>query len=205
MSLYKNKYRIESTRLDVWDYSKYGYYFVTICTKDKRSYFGKAVDENISLNIIGEKVKEIWLEIRNRFTDVELDDFVIMPNHLHGIIFINRDSINRVSTNNRVSTKTPFIKNNPMYSELSLSKIIRWFKGRTTYEIHHTLQFSDFAWQPRYYEHIIRNEKSFQKILEYIHFNPLQWAVDEENPAGIKCRKLKDVPELPSNENNLIT
>ncbi len=111
MSLYKNKYRIESTRLDVWDYSKYGYYFVSICTKDMRSYFGKGVDENISLNNIGEKVKEIWLEIRNRFTDVELDEFVIMPNHLHGIIFINRDSINRVST------KTPFIKNNPMYQQ----------------------------------------------------------------------------------------
>ena len=192
MSLYKNKHRIESTRLDVWDYSKYGYYFVTICTKDKRSFFGRVIDENISLNNIGEKVKEIWLEIRNRFTDVELDEFVIMPNHFHGIIFINRDSINRVST------KKPFIKNNPMYSELSLSKIIRWFKGRTTYEIHHTLQFSDFAWQSRYYEHIIRNEKSFQKIREYIHFNPLQWAVDEENPAGIKCRKLKDEQKLPA-------
>ena len=192
MSLYKNKYRIESTRLDVWDYSKYGYYFVTICTKDKRSFFGRVIDENISLNNIGEKVKEIWLEIKNHFTDVELDEFVIMPNHFHGIIFINRDSINRVST------KKPFIKNNPMYSELSLSKIIRWFKGRTTYEIHHTLQFSDFAWQSRYYEHIIRNEKSFQKIREYIHFNPLQWAVDEENPAGIKCRKLKDEQKLPA-------
>lgn len=204
MSLYKNKYRIESTRLEVWDYSKYGYYFVTICTKDKRIYFGNAVDENISLNNVGEKVKEIWLEIRNRFTDVELDEFVIMPNHLHGIIFINRDSVGRDSIN-RVSTKAPFIKNNPMYSELSLSKIIRWFKGRTTYEIHHTLQFSDFAWQPRYYEHIIRNEKSLQKIREYIHFNPLQWAVDDENPAGTKFRKLKDVQELPSNETNLIT
>ncbi len=204
MSLYKNKYRIETTRLEVWDYSKYGYYFVTICTKDKRIYFGNAGDENILLNKVGEKVKEIWLEIRNQFTDVELDEFVIMPNHLHGIIFINRDSICRDSIN-RVSTKTPFIKNNPMYSELSLSKIIRWFKGRTTYEIHHTLQFPDFAWQPRYYEHIIHNEKSFQKIREYIHLNPLQWAVDEENPAGTKFRKLKDVQELPSNENNLIT
>ncbi len=101
MSLYKNRYRIESTRLDVWDYSKYGYYFVTICTKDKRSHFGKVVDENILLNNIGEKVKEIWLEIKNQFTDVELDEFVIMPNHLYGIIFISRDAINSVSTDNR--------------------------------------------------------------------------------------------------------
>lgn len=204
MSLYKNKYRIESTRLEVWDYSKYGYYFVTICTKNKRIYFGDVVDENTLLNNVGEKVKEIWLEIRNQFANVELDEFVIMPNHLHGIIFISRDSIGRDSIN-RVSTKEPYIKNNPMYSELSLSKIIRWFKGRTTYEIHHTLQFSDFTWQPRYYEHIIRNEKSLQKTREYIHFNPLQWAVDEENPARIKYRKLKDVQELPGNETNLIT
>ena len=199
MSLYKNKYRIESTRLDVWDYSRYGYYFITICTKEKKCFFGNTNGDKILLNILGERIKEIWNQIPLQFPDVQLDEFIIMPNHIHGIVFINRDSINRVST------KKPFIKNNPMYSELSLSKIIRWFKGRTTYEIHHTLQFSDFVWQPRYYEHIIRNEKSFQKILEYIHFNPLQWAVDEENPAGIKCRKLKDVPELPSNENNLIT
>ncbi len=150
------------------------------------------------LNKIGEAVREIWFLIPSQFEDVELNEFVIMPNHIHGIIFIKRDSINRVSTNNRVSTKKPFIKNNPMHSELSLSKIIRWFKGRTTYEIHHTLQFSDFAWQPRYYEHIIRNEKSFQKICEYIHFNPLQWEVDEENPAVIKCKKLKDEQKLPA-------
>ena len=77
-----------------------------------------------------------------------------------------------------------------------LSRIIRCFKGRTTYEIHHTLQFPDFAWQPRYYEHIIRNEKSFQKIREYIQFNPLQWAVDEENPEAMKRRRLNDFQDL---------
>lgn len=189
MSLYKNKYRIESTRLDVWDYSKYGHYFVTICTKDKLNYFGKVVDENTSLNNIGEKVKEIWLEIHTQFTDVALDEFVIMPNHLHGIIFISRDAINSVSTDKR---KTGFSGlKNPMLYKNHLSRIIRWFKGRTTNEIHHKLQFSDFAWQPRYYEHIIRNEKSFQKIREYIQFNPQQWAVDEENLEWIRDRNKK--------------
>jgi len=94
---------------------------------------------------------------------------------------------------NQVSTEKPFIKNNPMYSELSLGKIIRWFKAKTTHEIRHRLNREEFTWQPRYYEHIIRNEKSLQKIREYISLNPLQWIIDEENPNNSSSRPRKQI------------
>ena len=181
MSLYKSKYRIESTRLDVWDYSKYGYYFITICTKEKKNLFGSIVEDKVLLNGCGEIVKEIWFQIPQQFEDVELDEFVVMPNHIHGIVFISRDTNDGRDAINSVSTGFAG-KKNPMVHKIHLSRVIRWFKGRTTYEIHHKLQFSEFAWQPRFYEHIIRNEKSLQKIREYISLNPLQWTIDEENP-----------------------
>jgi len=198
MSLYKNKYRIESTRLEVWDYSKYGYYFVTICTKEKKSLLGNVVEDKVLLNECGKIIKEIWLQIPQQFENVELDEFVIMPNHIHGIIFIcknniRRDSINRVSTDNRVITKEPFIKNNPMYFELSLGKIIRWFKAKAAYEIHHHQKLKEFSWQPRFYEHIIRNEKSLQQIREYIFLNPLQWVIDDENPNNSSSHPVKQI------------
>lgn len=98
LSLYKNKYRIESTRLDVWDYSKYRYYFITVCTREKKCFFGNADEDKVLLNKFGEIVRKIWFQIPKQFDDVELDEFVIMPNHLHGIIFISRDAIHRVST-----------------------------------------------------------------------------------------------------------
>jgi REP element-mobilizing transposase RayT len=176
MSLYKNKYRVESTRFDVWDYSNNGYYFVTICTKEKTCYFGTCSDEDIQLNKFGEKTKEIWADIPNQFEDTELDEFVIMPNHVHGIIFISRDLINQIST------KKPNIKNNPMLTELSLGKIIRWFKAKTSYEICHKLNHRNFSWQSRFYEHIIRNYKELRSIREYIYNNPYKWAFDCENP-----------------------
>lgn len=196
MSLFQNKYRIETTRLDCWDYSKYGYYFVTICTKDKRKFFGDVINENVALNKIGNATQEIWQYIPQQFEDVDIDEFVIMPNHIHGIIFIRRDAIrevsNEVHTNdlgdaiNNSSTKhTGFSgSKNPMIYDIHLGKIIRWFKGRTSYEIKHRLNIKDFAWQPRYYEHIIRNQKELERICEYIYLNPLQWTIDEENPEN---------------------
>ncbi|HWP93781.1 MAG TPA: transposase [Thermodesulfobacteriota bacterium] len=133
--LYKGKYRTESTRLKEWDYSSFGHYFVTICTKNRECVFGEIAVGKMELSKIGEMVMQYWLEIPRQFHNVKLDEFVIMPNHVHGIVTIEkrndkdatncRDGINPVST----------IRQNPMLSERSLFKIIRWFKGRCTYEI----------------------------------------------------------------------
>ncbi len=84
--LYRNKYRIDSTRLKGWDYSSPGYYFITICTKDRECFFGEIIKEKMYLSEIGEIAHRYWAEIPNHFNNVVLDEFVIMPNHVHGII-----------------------------------------------------------------------------------------------------------------------
>src|SRR3970040_2590542 len=190
--LYKGKYRIESTRLEEWDYSSgsgvaikregswgtaFGDYFVTICTKNQECVSGRIADGKMVLTRIGNIVKRYWLEVPEHFQNVKLDEFVIMPNHIHGIVIIEnqhcRDAINGVSTR----------AHNPMLSGNSLSKIIRWYKGRCTFEVNKIQNTIHFAWQPRFYDHIIRNEKLLQKIREYIHNNPLKWGIDENNPG----------------------
>ena len=145
-NLYKNKYRLESIRLQNWDYSWNGHYFITICTKEKQHFFGNIENEKIILNEIGKIAEKFWLEIPNHFSDVKLDEFVIMPNHVHGILIIDKNNLNcsnvetlqcNVSTINidvklkndkcNVSTKNGF------YSKIStkpksISTIIRSYK-----------------------------------------------------------------------------
>ena len=179
MTLYKNTFRVESTRLEGYDYSQPGEYFVTICTDKHNCLFGKVIKEKVELSSVGQIAKKCWKEIHNHFYNIELDEFVIMPNHIHGIIIIcenniRRDAINRVSTGG--ITKI----NNPMLSRNSLSNIIRQYKSRVSYEIHKIQP--DFAWQHRFYEHIIRDERDLQNTRDYIVNNPIKWFYDSENP-----------------------
>jgi REP element-mobilizing transposase RayT len=188
--LFKNKYRIKSSRLRNWDYSHDGVYSVTICTKNRELYFGNIKNDKIKLSKIGEIARNNWLEIPKHFSFVALDYFMVMPNHIHGIIEIRngngncRDAINRVSTfhpdNSGGITKT----HNSMLHPGSLSTIIRWFKGRTTFEINKTN--IHFQWQPRFYDHIVRDEKSLNQIRKYIHNNPLKWEFDRNNPEQMR-------------------
>ncbi len=90
MTLYKNKYRIESTRLPHHNYAANGWYFVTFCTKDKLWFFGDIVSGNIQFSAIGEMANKFWSEIPKHFQDVYLDAYIIMPNHVHGIVVIER-------------------------------------------------------------------------------------------------------------------
>ena len=185
---YQNKYRIPSARLQNWNYGWNAPYFVTICTQNRECYFGDIVDGKIQLSEIGEMAQKYWMEIPQQFPFVQLGAFVVMPNHVHGIIIIDKpddgrdddctDAINRVSTDNPTPKKQGGISGNknPMLNE-NLSLIIRWFKGRTSFEcrkIH-----ADFAWQPRFHDHIIRNNISFEKIQSYIIENSLKWKDDK--------------------------
>jgi REP-associated tyrosine transposase len=187
---FKNKYRISSIRLPYWDYSQAATYFITICTKNRIPYFGHIQGDVMVLSDIGEMAKKYWLEIPNHFPFAKLDAFVVMPDHIHGIIIIDkpierRDAINRVPTDNDTENDTvtePINtggctgNKNPMLND-NLSRIIRWYKGRVSFESHKIR--SDFSWQSRFYEHIIRNEKSFYRISNYIINNPLHWQKDD--------------------------
>jgi putative transposase len=180
---FKNKYRVASTRLTDWDYSKEGFYFVTICTKDRKCNLGEIKNNNVYLSDIGRIIFNYWLEMPGHFNNVKLDDWIIMPNHLHGIIEILqakdfgnehcRDAPWRVSTRNKFAPLKP----------KSLQSIVNHFKGAVKRECNKNNL--DFEWQPRYYEHIIKNDEDYARIKEYIANNPLNWELDRNNPINI--------------------
>jgi REP element-mobilizing transposase RayT len=194
MKKFQNKYRIDSIRIKTWNYAWNAAYFITICTRNRNPFFGKFVDGQMAMSIPGKIAYACWAEIPEQFDFIELDEFVLMPNHVHGIIIINhekterRDAINRVSTakndgqmaTNRAD-KTGGItgENNPMLQK-NLSRVIRWFKGRVTYESRKI--FPDFAWQARFYDHIVRDDTELNRIRLYIRQNPQKWLFDRQNP-----------------------
>jgi len=188
MTLYKNKYRIESVRLKDWDYSKGGYYFVTICTLNGECIFGEVVEEKVQLSPIGHIVAEEWVKTEILRRNVTLGKWVIMPNHLHGIIIIKNDDVethSRASINAEThnNASLPPYKNKFEPQRNNLSSIIRGFKSATTGRIRSVKR--NFSWQSRFYDHIIRNEKSLNKIREYILNNPLKWELDKNNPGNL--------------------
>lgn len=186
--LYKNQYRIESTRLKAWDYSRYGYYFVTICTKDKQCFLGDIVSDKMQLSEIGKIVAQEWQKTGKLRKYVRLDEWIIMPNHLHGIVIIQNDDKN-VETHGHSSQKPSGDAFNASLRRSNLSNIIRGFKSASTRSIHRK-GFTNFAWQSRFYDHIIRNEKELYEVREYILYNPSKWQLDEENQNNIVKKKI---------------
>ena len=185
MTLYKDRYRAETARLKGWDYSAAGCYFVTICTGERECSLGEMVDGSMRLSPVGEIARTFWQEIPAHVQGVELDEFVVMPNHVHGIVAIRdtgRDVACRdvacyvstcyVSTMARISPRTG-----------SLGAIIRSYKSAVTNWCRKNDH--DFAWQSRFHDEIIRDENSFKKVREYIRNNPLQWELDQENPINL--------------------
>jgi REP element-mobilizing transposase RayT len=124
MTLYKNKYRIESARHPNWDYSANGWYFITICTQNRQYFFGNIQNGIMDLSIAGKIAQKLWGDIPDRFPHVQLNAFIVMPNHIHGILIIDRlpddgrDAINRVSTANHWKTDS-FHPNNDRSSRSS--------------------------------------------------------------------------------------
>ena len=170
-----NKYpKRKPTRLKRYDYSKAGYYFVTICTYGRIEWFGKIIDNAMVLNDNGYFCKRYWGDLSNHYDNVICDEYVIMPNHIHGILIID---------NNKREGRRP----SPTYSYL-LSDIIRGFKTFSANSINKTILASNkFKWQRSFHDHIIRNDKSLNNIREYIINNPATWEKDENNiniPVG---------------------
>jgi REP element-mobilizing transposase RayT len=172
-------------RLADWEYSWSGWYYVTICTHTHNCLFGTIVENGMILNPVGRIVEEEWLRTPEIRPNVELDDFVIMPNHVHGIIIMNDSKRSHsMSLRRGVLQYAPTGLHSPSQT---LGAIIRGFKGAATKRICRGGQSSPLTvWQRNYYEHIIRNEADLHRIREYIANNPLRWAIDKENPENIK-------------------
>jgi putative transposase len=173
---FKNKYRVPSTRLAGWDYASEGYYFITICTQNKENYFGEIKNEKMNLFDVGNIAEKFWLEIPAHFKNIKLDEFVIMPNHLHGIIIIENDS---KEIHLELKNKRKF---GPLQKN-SIPLVINQFKRIV--KIYCNENDLDFTWQPRYCDHIIKDGEELNGIRQYILDNPLKWDLDRNNPKYI--------------------
>ena len=178
----------KANRLKDYDYSKDGYYFITICTQDREKYFGTIKDHNMILNDAGKMILKIWDQIPIFYEGIEVDIFQIMPNHIHGIIIINHTS-NTVQTEQNVYQPTYDINSTPkkINPPLSLSDIIQRYKTMTTKQYTDGVKqkgwqsYNKKLWQRSFYDHIIRDNKALNNIRKYIIENPLKWNSDKNN------------------------
>jgi putative transposase len=206
--LFKNKYRIESTRRKNWDYSQEGFYFITICTKDRIKAFGSIKDGEMINTKQADICNECWMDLTNHYPNIEFDEFIIMPDHVHGIVAIT-DSV--CVNQSDVETIRPRVEtihelSLPVYDELSLRdisgkrnepnihddqfirqqrrsmlipKIIGRFKMQSAKKIN---QFQNTIgqpfWQKNYHDRIIRDETELYFVREYIRNNPLHYTGD---------------------------
>ncbi|MFI5162200.1 MAG: transposase [Sphingobacteriales bacterium] len=167
---YQNKYRISSSRLAAWDYGSHGLYFITICTKNRIRYFGEIENDiqnnegntaSLQVTDIGKIAYDNWLRIPTYHPYVEVDEFVIMPDHMHGILFINKPDKMTWEIN-----KFGAQRNN-------LASIVRGYKSSV--KQYANINNLEFYWQPGYYDRVIRSEKEHRNVIQHIFNNPDNW------------------------------
>ncbi len=195
---FQDRYRIPSARWQNWDYGWNAAYFITICTAHRKCYFGKIVDGEMMLSNVGIIADILWHEIKNHCNTVELDAFVVMPNHIHGILIltgndhigwyddIGTDSdADTVETRHALSlphqpqqsTSTPGQQRFQNQGKNTVSSIIGSYKSAVSKHAHRL--YFDFEWQSRFHDHIIRKDDAYQRISAYIQNNPLNWSGDK--------------------------
>ena len=168
----------QSIRMKGYDYSLAGAYFITIATYQHTCIFGEVLNDKIKLNKYGCIAFNQWIRLTKRFRDSDFPAFVIMPNHVHGIILIGIGTGTKLGPH---SPKTPSLRSFPKFNVLpgSLGAVVRAYKAAVTYRIN---VMRDTArppiWQRNYYEHIIRNEEDYETIWNYIETNPQKWIDD---------------------------
>lgn len=205
------KHHRRSIRLKDYDYSQEGAYYLTIVAQKRECLFGDVANAEMILYDAGEMLQRQWLALPERFANMELDEFVIMPNHFHGIVVIT-DKMGR-ATPGRAPTRgaptTPTRDSDSVGATLVvaqndrpdpvLGEIIGAWKSITTDEYIrgvHELNWQPFdgkLWQRNYYEHIIRNERDLNRIREYITANPANWNEDAENPKNIEMKPTRSL------------
>jgi len=186
-----NIHHRRSIRVPSYDYSQDGWYFVTICTQNREDMFGEIAKDQMWLNNAGFMVKTWWQKVTGKFPSVQIDEYVVMPNHFHGIINIvgatlcGRPDVDvadgkLAQTHNRLGQSHRIAP--------TLGVIVNWFKTMTTNEYIWGVKEKDWMpfpgklWQRNYYEHIIRDEDELNRFRQYIADNPANWQTDKENP-----------------------
>ena len=174
-----NSLRRRSTRLQHYDYRQPGAYFFTVCTLGRQCWLGEIKKDEFVPSTSGEIVLSTWDSLSERYPAVSADAFVVMPNHIHGVIIISTPD----DTNVGVQFIAPDPKNQGVINHApTLGECVRVFKAVSTRFIHQA-GLNAFGWQRNYYEHIVRDDAELGRIRKYILENPFRWALDEENPA----------------------
>ena len=169
-----------SIRLPQYDYTQPGAYSITICTYGRMPLFGEIADEAVCLNRFGEMVEECWREIPDHHHRAELDVFVVMPNHVHGVLVLGQRAPGSRGTACRAPTER---FGEPVPG--SLPTILRSFKSAATMRVNQLRGTpGGRVWQRGYYERVIRNERELTAVRRYVLENPLQWELDPENPMN---------------------
>ena len=170
---FRDRYRIASARLPQWNYASVGWYFVTICTKNRELYFGDVIvksngEYDVRLSEVGKIVKSELLETQIARPNINIDTFVIMPNHVHLLLEIHDEGILK-----KRSTLQPH----------SLGAIVGWWKSAVTKRAQ--LINPQFGWQSRFYDVVITNDTDLNRIRRYIKDNPREWHRDRNNYSGV--------------------
>ncbi len=167
-------------RLAGFDYAEHGAYFITICTQGRATLFGRSAGSTMRLNDAGRIVERWWAELPARFPHVDIDEFVVMPNHVHGLLFIVESDAPDSAIAERFGkgghTGPPL-----QATDAPLSRVVQWFKTMTTNAYlagvhdHGCPRVSGKLWQRGYYDHIVRQEEALNDIRQYIIDNPRKW------------------------------
>jgi putative transposase len=175
--MYEVQTHRRSIRLIGRDYSWPGTYFVTICTAERKRILGRIEDGAMQENVLGQLVRTHWLSVPREFASVDLDAFVVMPNHLHGLIHLRR----RVAAHEEQYKPAQFAKPHTT----SIGWIVRAFKARVTREARQVLRRPKLTvWQRNYFERAVRSGQEYKEVYCYICENPKNWSQDEENPQA---------------------
>lgn len=183
------KHHRRSIRLKEYDYRLAGAYFVTTVAQDRECLFGDIANGEMQPNDAGQMVERWWKELRHKYPDILLDEYVVMPNHFHGIIGITVRMVPRANSPNSETTVGADLCVCPQ-TTASLNAMVQWFKTMSTNEYIQGVKqlgwrpFNRRLWQRNYYEHVIRNEQALDSIRDYIAQNPLMWMEDAENPVN---------------------
>lgn len=209
MRKFNNKYRIASARAPWWDYANAGAYFITICTRHRIHYFGEISNGTMQLSHVGILADVFWYEIPQHSKNVELGAFVVMPNHIHGILILygngcaNRNEVHNVgnddnNNNNNVETghalslpnalsikkptptEPPTNNFHPRFRNPGKNTVSSIIGGYKSAVTKHANRLNlEFGWQTRFHDHIIRNENEYIRIHDYILNNPINWNQDQ--------------------------
>ena len=209
MTYSSDRHRRRSIRLKGYDYTQAGAYFITICTQDRECVLGTVSDGIVRVNDAGRMAQLVWNEMPAHYPGVELDTFIVMPNHLHGIVVLVGAALRGRPDLEERGRERPGQAQGPAptgvsavgdsgvaHAGMSLGDVVHRFKTMTTKRYADGVKRSGWRafrgrlWQRNYYDHIVRNERDLDRVREYIANNPAQWEFDRENPVGPRCQSL---------------